>query len=283
MSANLPLSTGVAITGIAAPMGLSFLLGPLMDASSLQCFSAGAALCATSLGTTFTVLSTSGLAKTRLGGVLSTAAMMDDVVGLVMVEVVSSLDSTGAGGIPPVLIVRPVFVSLAFAVAVPVVCRYVLRPVVAQVWRWRAESPDGALFRWADELPSAFLGQTGLILAMVAGAAYAGASVLLAAYLAGITGSWWRNELAGLRQTRLSPLSSHASETEREPTRVVPASGAGDAVQPRNLGVDEKRIETPDVYEKYYQGSIDRVLKPFFFVRLFTPDHTISPTRWILR
>lgn len=72
-------------------MALSFVLGRLIDATYIQCFAAGAALCSTSLGTTLTVLGTSGLIKSRLGVVLSSAAIMDDVVGLVMVQVISNL------------------------------------------------------------------------------------------------------------------------------------------------------------------------------------------------
>ena len=81
LKANLLLSAGVALTGIALPIALSFCLLPLTGATLLEAFAAGAALCSTSLGTTFTVLSTSGLVATRLGVVLSSAAMMDDVVG----------------------------------------------------------------------------------------------------------------------------------------------------------------------------------------------------------
>ena len=121
MKANLLLSTCVAITGIAAPMGLSFILGPMVGATLIQSFAAGAALCSTSLGTTFTVLGTSGLVSTRLGSVLTTAAMMDDVVGLVMVQIVSSLGSSGSqspSSISPATVIRPVLVSAAFAVRV---------------------------------------------------------------------------------------------------------------------------------------------------------------------
>jgi Kef-type K+ transport system membrane component KefB len=81
LKANLALSAGVALTGISLPIGLSYVLLKLCDATLLQAFAAGAALCSTSLGTTFTVLSTSGLVKTRMGVVLASAAMMDDVVG----------------------------------------------------------------------------------------------------------------------------------------------------------------------------------------------------------
>ena len=55
---------------------------------------------------------------------LSSAAMMDDVVGLVMVQVISNLgesrDSFGA-----VTVVRPLAVSVGLAIAVPLICRFI--------------------------------------------------------------------------------------------------------------------------------------------------------------
>ncbi len=81
LKANLWISSFVALTGIALPIGLSFLLTIYAGATSLQAFVAGAALCSTSLGTTFTVMQTSGLSDTKMGVVLTSAAMMDDVVG----------------------------------------------------------------------------------------------------------------------------------------------------------------------------------------------------------
>lgn len=83
--AHIALSSGVATTGMCLPIAFSFSLLKLANATPLQAFAASAALCFTSFGTTFTVLSTSGLTITRLGTVLTTAAMLDDVVGLTMV------------------------------------------------------------------------------------------------------------------------------------------------------------------------------------------------------
>lgn len=91
LRSNMRLAVCVALTGIAFPIGLSFALIPLLGISPLQGFAAGAALCSTSLGTTFEVLNASGLAETRVGAVLGLAAMMDDVVGLVMVQVIGNL------------------------------------------------------------------------------------------------------------------------------------------------------------------------------------------------
>lgn len=60
-----------------------FVLMRLVSASRLQAFATGVSLCSISIGTTFTTLSTTGLAKTRLGVLLGGAAMMEDVAGWV--------------------------------------------------------------------------------------------------------------------------------------------------------------------------------------------------------
>jgi hypothetical protein len=64
---NLTLSATVAVTGIGLPIAISFLLGPLLGGgvSPLQCFAAGAALSATSLGTTFMIMPTASTVPIR--------------------------------------------------------------------------------------------------------------------------------------------------------------------------------------------------------------------------
>ena len=51
---NAGLSTQVALTGICLPIAFPFNLLGLANANALPAFAAGAALCSTSLGTTFT-------------------------------------------------------------------------------------------------------------------------------------------------------------------------------------------------------------------------------------
>src|SRR5690606_22552511 len=144
----------------------------------LQAFAAGAALCPTSLGTTFTLLSTSGLAESRLGSVLSTAAMMDDVVGLVMVQVISNLGST-SGSLDPLLVVRPILVSLAFAVLVPLLCRYAVRPFRRAARGTGFAQLVGQLFA---NRRARFLLHSLFLFGLVAAASYSGTSVLFTAY-----------------------------------------------------------------------------------------------------
>ena len=108
-------------------MGLSFILMHLLAATPLQAFAAGAALSSTSIGTTFTILSTTELAKTRLGVVLGSAAMMDDVMGLVMVQIISNLGGSGgsgSSGFDPVIVIRPILVAFGFAIGLLLICRF---------------------------------------------------------------------------------------------------------------------------------------------------------------
>jgi hypothetical protein len=232
LNANLFLSIAVAATGICLPIGLSFSLLRLANATSLQAFAAGAALCSTSLGTTFTVLKTSALTKSRLGVVLTSAAMMDDVVGLVMVQIISNLRS-GSAGARVATVIRPVFVSLAFAVILPLCCRFLLLPG----WLW-LESNKGMLgFKHVlqrREIP--FLLHTSLLLGFVTGASYAGTSNLFAAYLAGTMISWWDTLTApSAEQDRPSPSLA----TTIDPQGHVPEEGAGEGQSGRCRALEQ--------------------------------------------
>ena len=90
---NVVLSTVVALSGVGAPSRLCVLLRYSASATSLQCFAGGAALCSTSFATAFT-LYVLWVTATRLGMVMTNAAMIDDVASLVMAQVVSSLSSS---------------------------------------------------------------------------------------------------------------------------------------------------------------------------------------------
>lgn len=180
---TLLLSICVALTGIIVPIGLSFSLRSLSSASNLQAFAAGAALCSTSLGTTFNLLKTTKLTSTRLGVVLTSAAMLDDVVGLIMLQIISNLGSNH-DSFEATTVMRPVFVSIGFAIVLVLFCKYACIPImhlapVPQMVRHLLANP--AIY---------FVGCTSLLLAFITSASYAGTSVLFATYLAGASISW---------------------------------------------------------------------------------------------
>lgn len=265
----------VALTGIAAPIGLSFVLLGLLPLSPVQAFAAGAALCSTSLGTTFTVLATSGLTESRLGVVLSSAAMMDDVVGLIMVQIISSL---GAGStFSAVTVIRPVFVFIAFAVVIPLLARFVAKPTMIHV-RGRLDQPTHAKYRSLLCCPkAAFVYQTAILLAMITGATYAGTSNLFAAYLAGASVTW----LCGRLEARPAPRSvvdstvstSGPSATAtglQQPAKESDRSGstATHAVTHTAESHTDERCSGKAIYESFYMPVVDYVLRPFFFASI---------------
>lgn len=135
---NLWLSLAVALTGLLTPILLSLVILHLaFDFTLLQAFAAGAALSTTSLGTTFTVISQAGFGDTRLGAVLTSAAITDDVVGLVLLQVIVSLGlarsatnvSSSQSAAIGWAIGRPLLASLAMLGASFVLMKVVMVPM----------------------------------------------------------------------------------------------------------------------------------------------------------
>ena len=269
------ISLGVAITGIAAPIGLSFILIKLAAATPLQAFAAGASLSSTSLGTTFTILSTTGLSTTRLGTVTSSAAMLDDVVGLVMVQVISNLSQI-AGSFDPVIVIRPVFVSIGFAVGLFLLCAFCLKPIIKSISRSKVKVPG---FMVTTQF--AFLAHTCFLVGVVAGATYAGTSNLFAAYLSGLMISWFDGLVTEFRtQTPSSPRQPgvDTSDTDTSTGRATTAPPEGNNASHDSEEISrapQNQIPTGEkAYERYYEKPVDRILIPLFFVSL-------SPLHWV--
>lgn len=274
LKANLLLSLAVAITGIGAPMGLSFILTELVAATPLQAFSAGAALSATSLGTTFTILSTTDLIKTRLGTVTTGAAMLDDVVGLVLVQIITNLGGRN-DSFSAVTVVRPVFVSIGFGVGVVLLCLLGIRPALKVILAHKHRFPE-----FTGTVQFYFLVNTCLLVGMVAGATYAGTSSLFAAYLAGVMTSWMDDFLKENSETvdaananaSTEPSTGNTSQ-EEDSTRQEKDSNQDNRTTGQQTA--SPKHETPTgslVYEKYYHEPVSRILVPLFFV-----SHSLQP------
>lgn len=284
LKANLLLSFGVALTGIAVPIGLSYTLQGLLHATPSQAFAAGAALCSTSLGTTFTVLASSGLSASRLGVVLTSAAMMDDVVGLVMVQVISNL---GDGKFSWVVVVRPVLISVAFALVVPVVCLFVARPITLRINRYRETHPKKYLNGLLSKEKTAFLLHTVLLVGLVAGATYAGTSNLFAAYIAGASISWWDSEVPHPVVKKVSSEAQAGGSEDIMPTD----SSEGSTNNPHGSSSHETEESTNElserqprdvsatsssdhetfgsaIYHRYYHPAVSKILQPLFFASI---------------
>lgn len=300
LKSNLFLSSVVAIIGISAPIGLSFSLQGFMDITQKQAFAAGAALCSTSLGTTFTILSTSGLSQSRLGIVLSSAAMMDDIVGLVMSGIISRLGKSSK--FRAVTVVRPVLVSMAFAVILPLICVFLVKPLTKHGVRLVMARKESRLYGLLSTEGAVLMFHTLLLFALVTGSSYAGTSLLFAAYLAGASSTWWDS----LCLEHVCANKTSRQESEREPSapdgkskakgllpndtkpHQLSQSGSFDLQKSLPSGTaqndeitrseqspadeipcqDSTFIRGTQIFEKFYHPALKFILKPFFFASI---------------
>src|SRR5215208_5537779 len=106
----------VAVVGVALPFALGFWVAGALGLDLLPSIVAGAALTATSVGITARVLSDLGQLRSVEGQIVLGAAVIDDVIGLVILAVVSDLV---AGNAPSVLgVLRTTAVAFGFLAAV---------------------------------------------------------------------------------------------------------------------------------------------------------------------
>ena len=127
----------VALAGVVAPFFLGWGVAAyfLPDESRLAHFFIGATLCATSVGITARVLKDMGRLRTRESRIILGAAVIDDILGLVILAVVSgAIKAAGAGGALSIMDVAIIAAkAVAFLFGAIIVGRY-LTPHVF----WRA-------------------------------------------------------------------------------------------------------------------------------------------------
>ncbi|KAK6220776.1 hypothetical protein LQW54_001968 [Pestalotiopsis sp. IQ-011] len=171
---KIGLSLFGAAIGVVIPIALSYLLLFLgFGYGAVETFILGAALSTTSLGTTFAVIAS---ASASVGAVLVSAAVIDDVTGLVMSSVIHDVGSLGEGASLGWLIGRPILASAAMAILTPLLTKYVFAPL----FRGRVEH-HFAKFDHISNMALMIL----VLCAFISIAAYAGTSILFGAFLAG--------------------------------------------------------------------------------------------------
>jgi Kef-type K+ transport system membrane component KefB len=112
-------ATLVGIVGVAVPFALGYLAARMLGLGTVTAVVAGASLTATSIGISARVLSDLGQLQRPEGQIVLGAAVLDDVVGLIILSVVSGM-AAGAGvtlaGIGITTAVAVGFIVAAFAV-----------------------------------------------------------------------------------------------------------------------------------------------------------------------
>lgn len=161
----------VAVTGVLLPMLLGYGAGRLFGLGVIPSLVCGAALCATSIGISARVLSDLGVLDSDEGRVVLGAAVIDDVIGLIILAVIAGL----AGGASVTLfgVGRTAGVAIGFVLFAIVVGKALAPPV----------------FRVVDRIESAgVLGLFGLSFAFILAwaAARSGSAMIVGAFAAGL-------------------------------------------------------------------------------------------------
>lgn len=112
-----PVATLTAILGVVAPFFLGWGIMAIWGANHLESIFVGAAMVATSVGITAQVLRAKGLLSDRSSQIILAAAVIDDVLGLIVLAVVSSL-GRGKFNILEILITAGMAIAFTLIVAV---------------------------------------------------------------------------------------------------------------------------------------------------------------------
>jgi Kef-type K+ transport system membrane component KefB len=154
MKVGLP-SFRVAVLGVVLPMvaglaGAWFLLPP--GTPFLVDLFIGACLCATSIGISAQVLREKGASDTPEGRVIIGAAVIDDILGLLVLVAVSGLATTVGPGLPWANLGRTLGLALGFLLAALTLGRWVTPRLFHLASRLRSEQlllPLGLAFAFA--------------------------------------------------------------------------------------------------------------------------------------
>lgn len=161
----------VGLVGVVLPFTGGYFTAQALGLQSVAALVCGAALTATSIGISARVLSDLGQLDTTEGRVVLGAAVLDDVVGLVMLSVVAGIASGGA--LTLMGVGRTVALAVGFLVVVLIAGRLVATPLMRWISALRVEGALGSV-----ALAFAF--------ALAALADLAGSAVIIGAFAAGV-------------------------------------------------------------------------------------------------
>ncbi|QDU36163.1 High-affinity Na(+)/H(+) antiporter NhaS3 [Maioricimonas rarisocia] len=161
----------VALVGLVLPFGLGYALCRWWDYGTFEAIAVGATLAVTGIGVTARVLSELNLLDSNEGRIVLGAAVIDDILGLVMLAVVEGISR---GESPSGWrVVGLTALSLGFLAATMVLGKRVVPPVV----RW---------FSRVDLAGSASIVALTIALGLAWLSAQAGSAVIIGAFAAGL-------------------------------------------------------------------------------------------------
>jgi Kef-type K+ transport system membrane component KefB len=175
MAKVAPRAGTVAVLGVIVPsvlgVGASWLLLP-ESPTTVHLF-IGATMCATSVGVTASVLQSVGALDTEEARIILGAAVIDDVLGLIVLAIVSAVAMTG-GGFPEIS-------TLARIAGTAIL--FVVGSLVLGLWTFRKALRVAAVLRAPHVLGAV---SVAACLVMAGSSAAAGLAAIVGAYAAGL-------------------------------------------------------------------------------------------------
>jgi Kef-type K+ transport system membrane component KefB len=160
----------VGLAGVVIPFGLGYASAVAFGIAPIPALVCGAALCATSVGISARVLSDLGRLESIEGRVVLGAAVLDDIVGLVILSIVASV--VGGTSVSILGVTRIAAIAVLFVVAAIVIGTRVAGPAFGIVERIRSAGSLGLFglaFAFALALLAQFVGSALIIGAFAAG------------------------------------------------------------------------------------------------------------------
>ena len=166
----------VALLGVVAPLFFGWLLMKAWGSSGIEAIFVGTAMVATSVGITARVLSGMGLLDAPTARIILGAAVIDDILGLLVLAMVSS---SAAGSVNYLEIVTTAALAVGFTafvalVGAPVITR--VAPKVEQLRSGQGTFIFGLVLCLGLSVAASFIGVAAIIGAFLAGMALAEAA-----------------------------------------------------------------------------------------------------------
>ncbi len=166
----------VAVLGVVLPFVAGWLLMQVWGSNTVESLFVGTALVATSVGITARVLSAMGLLDAPTARIILGAAVIDDILGLLVLAVVSSM---AAGAVNYLEILTTAVLAIGFTVLITLVAAPVVTRVAPRADRLRSGHGIfilGLLLCLGLSVAAAFIGVAAIIGSFLAGMAMAEAS-----------------------------------------------------------------------------------------------------------
>lgn len=166
----------VGVTGVALPFAAGYFIAHAWSGSFIESIFIAAALVATSVGITARVLGSMGLLDSDTARIILGAAVIDDILGLIILSLVSSVSQ---GSVSMIGLAKTAGAAILFTLFVALVGSRLINRLAPMFARLRLERPFfslGLILCLGLSVASAYVGVAAIIGAFLAGMALAEAT-----------------------------------------------------------------------------------------------------------